>query len=169
MNSITQFLAFVGAIETLVLIAGIAWAVWLWGRGIAPALMRLGNGLAKRKIAIFAKGENVGSLKHLLMDSGLFSAANIIEVTKSSDIGRAEHTTMYLVVWQDWAGEIDAILGMKADASALIVYAPYDHGRIPDDQMKKLDGKRHTAVTNFRGRLLNDVVASMITTVYEKM
>lgn len=60
------------------------------------------------------------------------------------------------------------ILFMKPDECALVVYAPYDQGRIPDEQMKKLDGKRHTAVTNFRGRLLNDIVASMITTSYEK-
>jgi hypothetical protein len=34
--------------------------------------------------------------------------------------------------------------------------------------MRNLDGKRHTAVTNFRGRLLNDIVTAMITTSYEK-
>jgi hypothetical protein len=46
----------------------------------------------------------------------------------------------------------------------MIVYAPYNKGRIPDDQMENLDGKRNTSVTNFRGRLLNDVVTAMITT-----
>ena len=75
---------------------------------------------------------------------------------------------MYLVVWHDWAADIVEILRQKPDQCALIVYAPYDRGRIPDGQMTLLDGKRHTAVTNFRGRLLNDIVASMITTSYEK-
>lgn len=168
MNALQQFLALVGTAEAAFLVISVIWAIVLWGRGIGPALLRLGNGFAKRKIAIFAKGENVGSLKHLLVDSGLFKANNIVEITKADDMGRAEHTTMYLVVWHDWADEIDDILRMKADSSALIVYAPYDKGRIPDEQMKKLDGKRHTAVTNFRGRLLNDVVSSMITTGYKK-
>jgi hypothetical protein len=168
MNQIIRLLGFVGLLESFVIIISILWAAGLWGRGIAPALLRLGHGLAKRKIAIFAKGENIGSLKHLLVDSGLFNTKNIIEVTKKDDMGRAEYTTMYLVVWHDWADDIDEILRMKKDSSALIVYAPYEHGRIADDQMKKLDGKRHTAVTNFRGRLLNDVVSSMITTGYEK-
>jgi len=76
---------------------------------------------------------------------------------------------MFLVYWPDWAADIAEILDNKRDECALIVYAPYDKGRIPDDQMKNLDGKRHTAVTNFRGRLLNDIVASMITTNYEKV
>ena len=35
--------------------------------------------------------------------------------------------------------------------------------------MKNLDGKRHTSVTNFRGRLLNDVVVSQITTQFTKI
>jgi hypothetical protein len=34
--------------------------------------------------------------------------------------------------------------------------------------MKKIDGHRHTAVTNFRGRLLNDILTAMMTTAYEK-
>jgi hypothetical protein len=67
----------------------------------------------------------------------------------------------------DWMSEIDEILRNKSDQCALIIYAPYDKGRIPDIEMAKLDGHRHTAVTNFRGRLLNDIMASMITTSCE--
>jgi hypothetical protein len=152
----------------ILLVIGIGWAFSLWLRGISPALLRLGNGLAKRKIALFAKSDNASSLKHLLMDSKLFKAKNIIEICQVNDIGRAERATMFLVFWHDWASDIGKILSIKPDECALIVYAPYDQGRIPDAQMKDLDGKRHTAVTNFRGRLLNDIVASMITTSYEK-
>ena len=116
-----------------------------------------------------AKGDNVSSLRNLLTDSKLFKPKNICEISKKEDIGRAESATMFLVYWPDWAADIAEILDNKRDECALIVYAPYDKGRIPDDQMKNLDGKRHTAVTNFRGRLLNDIVASMITTNYEKV
>lgn len=167
METFLQVLGIVGAIETTILILGLIWGFSLWARGISPALFRLGNGLAKRKIALFAKGDNLSSLKHLLIDSKLFKEANIYEISKPGDIGRAESATMYLVVWHDWVEDIAEILRQKPDRCALIVYAPYDRGRIPDDQMKALDGKRHTAVTNFRGRLLNDIVASMITTSYE--
>lgn len=133
-------------------------------RGIAPVLWRLGKGLANRQIALFAKGDNVASLKNLLIDSRLIQNKNIIEVTRPEDIGRAEAATVYIVFWHDWANDIDAILHQKPDSCALIVYSPYDREKIPTDQMKKLDGKRHTAVTNFRGRLLNDIITSMITT-----
>ncbi|MBI4085670.1 MAG: hypothetical protein HY433_00255 [Candidatus Liptonbacteria bacterium] len=168
MDWIITILTLVGIIDTIVLAAAIIWGFILWARGITPVLLRLGNGLAKRKIAIFAKGENVGSLRNLLLDSKLFNQKNICEITKLDDIGRAENAALYLVFWHDWATNIEEILRQKSDQCALVVYAPYDLSRIPDEQMKNLDGKRHTAVTNFRGRLLNDIVASMITTSYEK-
>lgn len=133
-------------------------------RGVVPVLWRLGNGLANRQIALFAKGDNLPSLKSLLLDSKLLKNKNIIDVTAPGDIGRARAATVYIVFWHDWADDIDAILNQKPDSCALIVYSPYDREKIPTEQMKKLDGKRHTAVTNFRGRLLNDIITSMITT-----
>lgn len=167
-QTILNVLAIVGIIETIVLVFGIGYAIFLWFRGILPAILRLGNGLAKRKIAIFAKGDNVSSLRSLLCDSGLFREKNIFEITQNGDLGKAEKASVYLVYWHDWVDNIDEILNKKPDECALIIYAPYDKGKIPDDQMKKLDGKRHSAVTNFRGRLLNDIVASMITTSYDR-
>lgn len=164
MNGVT----FIGTIETVVLILLTAYAIILWIKGIAPVLYRLGNGLANRKIAIFAKGDNRSSLKSLLLDSGLFKEKNIVEISGPHDLGKAEEASVYLVFWHDWAKDIEQVLGVKPDKCALIVYAPYHMGRIPDEQMKNLDGKRHTAVTQFRGRLLNDIVTSMITTQCEK-
>ena len=167
MDFFLKCLAVVGAIESVVLVIAIVWAFILWFRGILPALLRLGNGLARRKIAIFAKGDNLGSLRDLLVDSKLFWKKNIIEITQAGDVGKAEEASVYLVHWHDWATDIETVLTKKPDECALVIYAPYDKGRIPDDQMKNLDGKRHTAVTNFRGRLLNDIVTSMITTSYD--
>lgn len=163
-----SIISIIGTIDTIVLIILLILSFISWLNGVSPALIRLGNGLAKRKIAIFAKGDNVGSLRSLLLDSKLFKDKNIREIRKVEDIGKAEETSVYLVWWKDWNENIADILAQKPDSCALIVYAPYEEGRIPDNQMKNLDGKRHTAVTNFRGRLLNDVVTSMITTSYEK-
>jgi len=169
MNTLASALAYIGAFESLLFFLGIIYAVGLWASGVLPALLRLGNGLAKRKIALFAKADNLSSLKSLLMDSKLFKARNICEISKKEDIGRAETATMFLVYWPDWTADLAEILRNKRDECALIVYAPYDKGKIPDAEMKNLDGRRHTAVTNVRGRLLNDIVASMITTSYEKL
>jgi hypothetical protein len=168
MNNILILIGWVGTIETIILILGIVYGIILWARGIAPVLFRLGNGLARKEIALFAKNDNLQSIKSLLIDSRLFKEKNIRIISSAGDINTAEKSSLFLVVWADWSANIDQILAIKRNECALIVYAPYDKGRISDDQMIKIDGKRHTAVSNFRGRLLNDIVASMITTSYEK-
>lgn len=165
---ILTILTIVSYISAIIVVVSVFIAIALWIKGILPVLLRLGNGLAKRKIVIFAKGDNVSSLKSLLLDSKLFNQKNIFEVTNKVDIGKAEEASVYLVYWPDWIDGIAEILNKKPDKCAMVVYAPYDKGKIPDEQMKNLDGTRHTAVTNFRGRLLNDMVSFMITTSYEK-
>lgn len=167
-NIFIKAIGIVGTIDTIILVILLSRNLMLWLTGVSPALFRLGIGLAKRKIAIFAKGDNADSLKSLLLDSKLFKEKNICEIKKSEDIGKAEAASVYLVWWQDWRDDIANILDQKPDACSLVVYAHFNQGKIPDEQMKNLDGKRHTAVTNFRGRLLNDIVISMITTSYEK-
>ena len=98
----------------------------------------------------------------------MFNGKNICEITKKEDIGIAEQASLFLVFWPDCQNYIDDILSKKLDTYALIVYAPRELGSIPEDQLKKIDGFRNTSVTNFRGRLLNDVVTAMITTSYVK-
>lgn len=159
---------YIATTETLIVLIAFIWGLSLWARGIFPVLLRLGRGLASRKIAIFAKGDNFSSLQSLLADSKLFRPKNIIEIRKPEDIDKAEEATVFLVWWHDWSADMHQILTKKRAECPLIVYAPYNLGKIPDLEMQKLDGKRHTAVTNFRGRLLNDIVASMITTGYEE-
>lgn len=157
----------IGRITTVIFLLTILWGIYAWFKGILPAMLRLGNGLAKRKIAIFAKGDNYNSLKDLLNDSKLFSENNIIRISSHGDFGKAEHSTLYLVFWHDWDDKIDEILRSKKDSAALIVYAPQDLGFIPQDKMKDLNSKRNVIVTNFRGRLLNDIVGSLMTTSYQ--
>lgn len=168
MIDLKLILDYIGYASIIISVLIFLFAIVTWAKGILPALLRLGNGLAKRKIAIFAKSDNLSSLKSLLLDSKLFSKGNIIEVTTKSDFGRAEEATLYLVFWHDWQNQIDDILRQKADGTALIIFSPQELGFIPKDSMAKLSEKRNTIVTNFRGRLLNDIVASMISTSYEK-
>lgn len=63
MDTLVNALAYIGALESCLFIVGIIYAVALWANGVLPALLRLGNGLAKRKIALFAKGDNVPVLR----------------------------------------------------------------------------------------------------------
>jgi len=53
------------------------------------------------------------------------------------------------------------------DKTALIIYAPQELGFISKESMAKLNQKRNVMVTNFRGRLLNDITTSIITTSYK--
>jgi hypothetical protein len=168
MNILLCILDWIGRWQVIVPAGVVALGFVLWISGIAPVLWRLGNGLSKRKVVIFASADNLGSLKSLLLDSRLFSRKNIIDITIEADIDKAASETMFLVHWPDFAESIDRILDLKSDGSALIIYAPRDHGPIPDRVMARIGDRRNTSVTNFRGRLMNDIVTAMITTSYEK-
>ena len=165
---IFTILTIVSYISTVIVIISIFIIISLWTKGILPVLLRLGYGLARRKIAIFAKGDNISSIKSLLVDSKLFNHDNIFEITNSGDIGKAEEASVYLVYWPDWADDIEEILDKKPDKCAMVVYAPNDKKKISDKQINDLDEKRHTTVTNLRGRLLNDLVSFMMSTSYEE-
>jgi hypothetical protein len=157
-----------GHISTGIVIVSVIVAISLWIRGIAPVLWRLGNGLSRRKIAIFAKGDMLISLESLLDDSKLFDKTNISRISSAGDFGKAEEATLFIVYWPDWTGDLASLLSRKKDGTAMIVYAPQDQGLIPSAAMATLNNQRNVTVTNFRGRLLNDIVTSMITTSYEK-
>jgi len=156
-----------GYFTSVIVLFGALYAVYLYARGIAPVLFRLGNGLAKRKIAIFAKGNVAGSLEDLLKDSKLFRHTNLIVVQHDGDIGRAEAASVFLVHWPDWTQSIDRILAQKKDQTAMILYAPPGNS-VPAGIMAQINDLRNTTLVNLRGRLMNDVVLSMITTSYDK-
>ena len=164
MQTIRSVLEAVGYGSTIIVIGATVAAVVLWVRGIAPVLLRLGTGLARRKIAIFAKGDMAISLRSLLLDSRLLKERNLIAIGDEGDIDKGRAATLFVVYWPDWSESIDEILRQKTDDAAMIVYAPQDKGFIPKEVMATLNGKRNVMVCNLRGRLLNDVVGSMITT-----
>ena len=165
--SIKNFFEFYGFVSTIILIIIFIVGMVLWLKGILPVLFRLGNGLVKRKIAIFAKGDNLGSLKSLLLDSELFSEKNIIEITSNNDFGKSEKSTLFLIFWHDWKKDIDNILNKKADKTALVIYAPRDKDSISEEDFKKINKERNVSIANLRGRLLNDIISFLITTSYE--
>lgn len=148
-------------------LAGV-WVFSVWARGIWEPLRRLGLGLARRRVALFAKGDAQASLKSLLIDSGLFQEQNIVTVSSTADIERVSKCTLFLVNWPDFSDKMPAILASKRTQVALVVYAPVDRGRIPETEMVLLNESPNAVVTNFRGRLLNDLVTSLITTSYDK-
>jgi len=166
--SIKDFFEFYGFVSTFILIIILIVGVVLWFKGILPVLFRLGNGLTKGKIAIFAKGDNLNSLKSLLLDSELFSEKNLIEIRSNNDFGKSEKSTLFLIFWHDWEErDIYEILNKKTDKTALVIYAPRDRGIISEENFKIINKERNVSIANLRGRLLNDIISSLITTSYE--
>ncbi len=169
MDKFLLFMDILGYISTILVIFIIIAGIIAWLKGIIPVLFRLGLGLARRKIVVFAKNDNLISLKSMLSDSKLFNKKNIIDITKKDDFGKSENKTLFLVNYHDWdENDIKAILDKKIDGASLIVYAPQSLGFISKDIMTILNEERNVVVTNFRGRLLNDIVVSLITTSYSR-
>lgn len=158
------FFIVVGGIATLISIIGFLYVLFLVFSGVLPVWYRLGIGLSKREIAIFAESE-YNSLNRMIKDSKIFKKS--IQINKN-DIKSAEGKTIFLVHWNDYKEFIDDILSIKKDSIPLIVYAPQNEGRIDPENMNKIHSQRNSVVVNFRGRLLNDILTSLITTSYEK-
>ena len=168
-NYLSELIAWPEGVHTLLWLIGIVSLVYFAAKGVLPVLYRLGSGLARRKIAIFAEPVAYGELRQLLIDSKLFKPGNITHVHSPSEIDVAKSASVHLVFWPDWANSIDPLLKARQPKVPCIIYAPQARGLIERTDMNRLDeDHRHTTVTNFRGRLLNDIVTAMITTSYER-
>src|SRR6266498_4781702 len=153
-------LSVLGDIATLISVAVFLVTLYLWVRGILRVWWRLGYGLSRRKIAIFSDNE-CDSLRSMLVDSKIFLESNIVRIDRGS-IKKAQGLTLLLVDWKSFERDIDEILGIKKDSAALVIYAL--PGLVKPIDMDKINRHRNTIVVNFRGRLLNDILTSMMTT-----
>ena len=146
-----NFLEILNIIEygttVLVIIAAIK-GFCRWIAGISPALWRLGKGLADRKIAVFANGDDFQSLKNLLVDSKLFKERNIEQITRN-EVKKAEKYSLFLAHWKSIASYLDAILSEKKDDTALLVYAPQEEGPVPQGDIVKINQHRNVVYSEF--------------------
>ena len=159
------FIIFSG-ISTFIVLVTALYSIFLVSKGVLPVLWRLGYGLSRRKIAVFADSK-FDDLKAMLVDSGLFKENNILKISKES-IGKAEDISLLLMQWDAYKDVFQDILMIKNDLDALIVYAPQNEGLINDPDRDAINKQRNAMVVNFRGRLINDVLSCMMTTVYQK-
>ena len=162
----TPFFNIVSGISTILMMAGFLYTAYLLIKGVFPVWYRIGMGLSKRKIAVFANGE-FDALKSTLVDSKIFKAKNIFRVHKNA-LKKADKETIFLIHWKEYKNEIDEIISIKKNSTAMIVYAPQNEGRIEQESIDKINNQRNSVIVNFRGRLLNDILISMITTSYEQ-
>lgn len=157
--------SFIGNIMTWISVLVFCIVSFLCLRGVIPALYRLGRGISMRDIAVFAEGDNFIRLKDMLVDSGIFKSKRIHQIHKDS-LDKAQGYSVFLVQYSHYRDELDDILNLKSDSTALIVYAPPNEVRIDDVGMNKINNKRNAIIVNMRGRLINDILISLITTSY---
>lgn len=154
-------------ISSVIVIISVFYVWYLVFRWIMPVLYRLWIALSKREIAVFATTEYT-SLKNMLDSSWIFREDNIYQILPNS-LSDADEKTIFLVHWKDFKDKIDIILAKKRSNTALIIYAPQNEGFIePREMVEKINSYPNTTIVNFRGRLLNDILVSMITTSYFK-
>jgi len=165
------FVIFGGLSATLILL-GFLLNLVFWFLGIAPLLWRLGYGRWLRKIAIVAGGNFFDQLRKDLVDSGVFRESNISQISSSSLAEVKEHNLL-LVHYQSFSKQqIKTILANKNSKAGMVFYFPEFSPKkgkvIPDEMLKQITNTENTTVVNFRGRLLNDIMTTLITTSYEK-
>lgn len=161
----SSFFTVVGGIYTLISILGLIYVIYLVIKGTLPIWYRLGIGLSKREIAVFAKNE-FPSLESLLVDSKIFKKNNIIQIHENS-LKKAKGKSVYLVHWIDFSDKLNEILALKDDNTALIIYVPHTGEKLNNEQLNRINEERNSTIVNFRGRLLNDILVSLITTSYK--
>ncbi len=137
-------------------------------RGVVPVGMRIGKGLSTRKIALFATGEGLATLREVVLRSSLIKEKNLVGVPNMAEFANHEGTDFFIAYYPDWKENFNEILNKKTDQIPLLIYSPAGSERIEQPIMEQIDLRRNTAVSNFRGRLLNDIFTAMITTNYEK-
>lgn len=156
----------VGGLTVTFGVLGFLFNVICWIFGITPVVFRLGIALWKRKIAIFGSAETIARIKTSLTDSNIFKDKNIVPIT-SDNIDKAKDETIFLVDWETFEDKIEQVFSARKNhQTAIIIYAK--PGSIHQDKMNDIANRANSVVVNFRGRLLNDILTSLITTSYEK-
>ena len=161
------FFIVIGGVSVVIIVISFLYSLYLIIRGIVPVWYRLGKGLARRNIAIFAEAEEFNSLKDMLVDSRLFKPKNIHQI-QINNIKKADNYTVFLVHWSKYKNNINDIVTMKKDSTALVIYSPQNEGMIDSESLNLINSHRNSIIVNFRGRLINDIFVSLITTVYSK-
>lgn len=170
-NQITNFynhplFIIVGGITVTIAFFAFIYRLACWAFGITPIIFRLGIALWQRKVAILGSVEIFESLKNSLIDSNIFKKKNIIHIS-SDNIDKAKDVTIFLVDWETFGDKIEQIFSARKNhQTAIVIYAK--PASIPQEKMNDIANRANTVVVNFRGRLLNDILTSLITTSYDR-
>ena len=156
----------VGGLTVTLAFLAFVYRLACWAFGITPIVFRLGIALWQRKVAIFGNAEIFESLESSLIDSNIFKKKNIVHIS-ADNIDKAKDETIFLVDWGTFGDKIEQIFSARKNhQTAIVIYAK--PASIPQDKMSDIANRANTVVVNFRGRLLNDILTSLITTSYDR-
>lgn len=160
------FFIVVGGLATILMIFSFLYVSYLVIKGVFPVWYRLGIGLSKRKVAIFGSVEVFESIKASLTDSKIFKEKNVVHI-KLDNIDKAKDETIFLVDWETFENKIEQVFSARKNhQTAIVIYAK--PASVPNEKMSDIANRANTVVVNFRGRLLNDILTSLITTSYDR-
>ena len=165
------FIDVVGISTTIFAILIFTWGIISWVIGAYPLFYRIGFGRWSRKITIVANGDMYNTLKTDLVDTGIFREKNISPQVTNQSFSKIKKASLVLVHYQSFTeDEIKIILSHKQPHSGFVFYFPEfsPENRIPPEMMKAINNEQFTTIVNMRGRLMNDIVTTLLSTGYEK-
>lgn len=135
--------------------------------GITQAMVRFGLALYAKKIAIIAGLDDFNDIQNDLVNSGLIKKRNIQHIT-NRHLDEAKSALLMIIVHGYLSDEeFNTVVRGKKPQCGLIVHCPPEKGRIDEKGMQLLSMIPFTALCNFRGRMVNDVLLMMLSTSFK--
>ena len=162
------FFEVIGTVTTIVAIITGVITFFGWLTGVSLVMKRLGLGRWYRKVLIVGGASETKSLRKDLEDSGVFRSKNITEADDRnlSDVKKA--SLILLDYWSLTEAQVKTVLANKEKEAGLIVYSPMGKNRIPDEVSEIINNEPFTTLVNMRGRLVNDLLITLMSTSYDK-
>lgn len=129
--------------------------------GVTPLAWRFSLAVWDKKIGIIASEEGFQKIIHEIKSSSLVKEKNISRIL-ISNIEDVRKKGLLVVDYEHFKDLKSLVPLRKSSQAAIIVLAK--PGQIPSDEMSWLSDRSNIIVTNFFGRLLNDMVVSMVST-----
>lgn len=170
MEQVNEFIqhpvfSYIGALTLFIGIVGAVYRIACFFLDVSPIVIRFGLALRNRDIAVFANVERYASLSATITGSKIFKAQNVFPV-QPENIDAAKSRSIFLVDWESFGEKIEEIFrARRSDQVPIVIYAK--PGVIDRDVMNDVSNRANTVVVNARGRLLNDLVTSLVTTSYD--
>lgn len=154
-----------GGLTVVFAAVGIVYRIVCIVLGVTPLVFRIGKAIWRRKVAIIGNYEAFSSLKDCITATNIFKTKNVVHIP-IDNIEKAKEHTILLVDWETSGNHIDQIfLTRNNQNTAVIIFAKA--GSIPHEKMAEIANKSNTVLVNFKGRLLNDILNSLITTSFD--